>query len=86
LADNDVAAAEPKSDITREWVDRSQKEMSTLVWSQPSVKHSFYKNKFGQVFILSPWRVVDYWNWTRRFEPDDYLMRIASHPEAKIPE
>ena len=50
-------------------------EMRKMVWSQPSVKHSFYKNKFGEVYILSPWRLVDYWTWTREPNPDDFIFR-----------
>ena len=34
----------------------------------PSVKHSFFKNAYGEIHVLSPWRIVDYWAWTK--EPD----------------
>jgi len=75
IADNGIDFVEPTADKTRDWVERSQREMRGMVWSQPSVKHSFYKNSYGEVYILSPWRVVDYWSWTREFNPDDYLVR-----------
>lgn len=64
---------EPRQDITDEWVRRSQQEMRTLVWSQPSIEHSFYKNSHGEVYSLSPWRLVDYWAWTRRPDPADFV-------------
>jgi 4-hydroxyacetophenone monooxygenase len=66
---------EPTQDKAADWHDRSQAEMRKLVWSQPSVKHSFYKNKFGEVYVLSPWRLVDYWTWTREPNPDDFVFR-----------
>jgi 4-hydroxyacetophenone monooxygenase len=66
---------EPTKAKAADWHDRSQAEMGKMVWSQPSVKHSFYKNKFGEVYILSPWRLVDYWTWTREPDPDDFLFR-----------
>jgi 4-hydroxyacetophenone monooxygenase len=66
---------EPTEETTADWVDRTQAEMRKMVWSQPSIKHSFYKNKFGEVYILSPWRLVDYWTWTREPEPDDFIFR-----------
>ena len=66
---------EPSADKAADWHDRSQAEMRKLVWSQPSVKHSFYKNKFGEVYVLSPWRLVDYWTWTREPNPDDFVFR-----------
>ena len=66
---------EPRADKATDWHERSQAEMRKLVWSQPSVKHSFYKNSFGEVHILSPWRLVDYWTWTREPDPDDFVIR-----------
>jgi len=66
---------EPTQDKAADWHDRSQAKMRKLVWSHPSVKHSFYKNKFGEVYVLSPWRLVDYWTWTREPNPDDFVFR-----------
>lgn len=70
-----LRSLEPRSDKTTEWHQRSQAEMRKLVWSQPSVKHSFYKNAFGEVHTLSPWRLVDYWAWTREPNFDDFVIR-----------
>jgi 4-hydroxyacetophenone monooxygenase len=75
LIDGGHRCIEPREDKAADWHDRSQAEMRTLVWSQPSVKHSFYKNKFGEVYVLSPWRLVDYWAWTREPDPDDFVIR-----------
>ncbi len=66
---------EPTEEKTADWRDRSQAEMRRMVWSQPSIKHSFYKNSFGEVYGLSPWRLVDYWTWTREPDPDDFVFR-----------
>ncbi|HET6731499.1 flavin-containing monooxygenase [Mycobacterium sp.] len=66
---------EPTEETTADWLDRTQAEMRKMVWSQPSIKHSFYKNKFGEVYGLSPWRLVDYWTWTREPNPDDFVFR-----------
>ena len=68
-------SVERREDKAAEWHERSQAEMRKLVWSQPSVKHSFYKNSFGEVHILSPWRLVNYWEWTREPNPDDFVFR-----------
>ena len=46
-----------------------------IVWSQPSIEHSFYKNAAGEVHGLSPWRLVDYWSWTRTPDFDDFVWR-----------
>ena len=69
------ACLEPREDKATEWHERSQAEMRKMVWSQPSITHSFYKNSFGEVHILSPWRLVDYWSWTREPNRDDFVIR-----------
>ncbi|OBF33551.1 4-hydroxyacetophenone monooxygenase [Mycobacterium sp. ACS1612] len=66
---------EPTEERTAGWVEATQAEMRKLVWSQPSIKHSFYKNRFGEVYGLSPWRLVDYWAWTREPDPSDFVIR-----------
>lgn len=73
LVDGGHRWMEPRQDTTDDWVRRSQEEMRTMVWAHPSVEHSFYKNSHGEVYTLSPWRLVDYWAWTRVPEPDDFV-------------
>jgi 4-hydroxyacetophenone monooxygenase len=52
---------EPRQDRIDDRVDRSQAQMRTMVWPQPSITHSFHGNAHGEVYTLSPWRPVDYW-------------------------
>jgi len=59
---------EPRPERYEDWHEQSQREMRGLVWSQPSIEHSFFKNSAGEIHVLSPWRIVDYWTWTK--EPD----------------
>jgi len=66
---------EPRQDKTDDWVRRTQAEMATMVWAQPTIKHSFYKNAYGEIYTLSPWRLVDYWTWTREPDPEDFVYR-----------
>jgi 4-hydroxyacetophenone monooxygenase len=56
-----------------DYAARYQAEMSQLVWSHPSIRHSHYKNPAGKVFTLSPWPIDLYWEWTRRVERSDYI-------------
>jgi len=42
------------------------------VWSHPSIERSWYKNAQGRVTVLSPWRLVDYWSWTKAPELADF--------------
>ncbi len=54
--------------------ERLQAELATMVWSHPSIRNSWYRNDDGDIYILSPWRLVDYWRWTRAPEPDDFIL------------
>ena len=68
-----ATAMEPRVEAYDDWYARSQAEMATMVWAQPSIEHSFYKDRNGVVHSLSPWRLVDYWTWTRRPDPADFV-------------
>jgi 4-hydroxyacetophenone monooxygenase len=68
-------AMEPRREVYDDYYRRCQDELQTLVWSQPSITHSFYKDARGAVHSLSPWRLVDFWAWTRSPDPADYVLR-----------
>jgi 4-hydroxyacetophenone monooxygenase len=72
IIDGGHRSMEPTRAATDDWVARSQAEMRTMVWAHPSIEHSFYKNAYGEVYTLSPWRLVDYWTWTRTPDPADF--------------
>jgi len=65
---------EPRTERYEDWHERSQRELQGLVWAQPSVRHSFFKNSAGEIHVLSPWRIVDYWSWTREPDLDDFVL------------
>ena len=66
---------EPTVERYEDWHARTQAEIKTLVWSQPSIKHSFFKNAYGEIHGLSPWRLVDYWTWTKKPDFADFVVR-----------
>jgi 4-hydroxyacetophenone monooxygenase len=65
-------AMEPTQAAHDDYYARTQKELEGLVWSHPSIEHSWYKNSEGKIHILSPWRLVDYWKWTRTPDLRDF--------------
>ncbi len=75
LIDNGHRSMEPRQEKYADWHERTQREIKKLVWSQPSVKHSFFKNAYGEIHVLSPWRLVDYWSWTKEPDLDDFVVR-----------
>lgn len=74
LAERGLATMEPRRDRDDAWYARCQDELKTTVWASPHIAHSFYKNAAGEVHGLSPWRLVDFWAWTRTLDPDDYIL------------
>jgi 4-hydroxyacetophenone monooxygenase len=68
-------AMEPEPAVHEAYYERTQRELDGLVWSQPSIRHSWFKNAKGRIHVLSPWRLVDYWSWTKAPEPDDFTLR-----------
>ncbi len=74
IIEGGLSSIEPRQDRYEDWHARCQSELKTLVWAQPSVKHSFYKNTYGEIHGLSPWRLVDYWRWTEEADLSDYVV------------
>jgi 4-hydroxyacetophenone monooxygenase len=71
LVEGGHSSMDCKPQVYSDYVERLRKELAGLVWSHPAV-NSWYKNERGVVVNTSPWRLVDYWNWTRRARLEDY--------------
>jgi 4-hydroxyacetophenone monooxygenase len=52
---------------------RLERELAGLVWSHPKCQ-SWYRNQAGLVVTTSPWRLADYWQWTRGPKLEDYRL------------
>jgi 4-hydroxyacetophenone monooxygenase len=70
----EARAMEPRREKYDEWYERCQAELRTMVWSSPHIEHNFYKNSDGDVHSLSPWRLVDFWTWTRAPDLEDFVL------------
>ncbi len=70
-------AMEPRREAYEEWHRRTQEEIKTLVWSQPSIRHSHFKNAYGEIHTVSPWRLVDYWSWTKQPDMEQFVFTPA---------
>jgi len=67
-------AIECKRDAHDAYMRRHDEAMARMVWSHPSIKSSWYRNGSGRVTVLSPWRLLDYWRWTQRPDPSDFVL------------
>lgn len=57
-------AVEPTEEGFTEWNRIIDERLPQMIWSHPKAK-SYYKNSKGRNFMSFPFRLVDYWNWTR---------------------
>jgi 4-hydroxyacetophenone monooxygenase len=74
LAGSGRRAMEVRQDRYDDYYRRSQRELAGMVWSHRSIAHSYYKGPEGRIHVLSPWRMVDYWRWTKSPDLDDFVM------------
>ncbi|MGE4608358.1 MAG: NAD(P)/FAD-dependent oxidoreductase [Myxococcota bacterium] len=86
LLAGDHAAMECKRDVHDEYNARLQREAAQMVWAHPGMD-SWYKNARGRITTTSPWRLVDYWAWTREPELNDYHLtpRGRAAPQSDSP-
>lgn len=71
LIENGRAAMDCRRSVHDEYNRRLERTLEQMVWSHPGM-HSWYKNARGVVTCTSPWRLLDYWRWTREPDLDDY--------------
>jgi 4-hydroxyacetophenone monooxygenase len=74
MISGDLTAMEPRPEVHDEYYERTQRELEGLVWSSPAIRHTWYRNGEGKIHVLSPWRLVDYWSWTKAPDLDDFVV------------
>ena len=71
MLSNSFKVIRVKPEIEKQYQDRFDKRHEKMVWQHSKVS-SWYQNSKGKVVTTSPWRLVEYWNWTNKFNQDDY--------------
>lgn len=79
LIEGGHGALEVRPEVHDEYNERVDAACRKLAWGQVTVKN-WYQNKDRRVFANSPWRLIDYWRMTHRFEPSDYVFLPARSP------
>ena len=64
-------AIEPTHEAFIGWNDMIDRRMPEMIWTHPKAK-SYYNNSKGRPFLSWPFRLVDYWNQTRKPIPDHF--------------
>jgi len=68
------AAMDCRQEIHDGYAARFDARHERMVWSHPGM-NSWYKNAHGRVLTTSPWRLVDYWQWTQTPALSDFHLR-----------
>ena len=85
LIDGGHRSIEPTAIAYERYRDDLLSEVATLMWGHPSIEHSWYKAADGNVYVLCPWRLVDYWQMTGRVDPDDHTSYEANNHANSAP-
>lgn len=76
LLESDADAIEVRREVHDRFNRLVDDKCRNMVWSHPGVDN-WYKNAKGRVTLTSPWRLVDYWQLTRDFDPGEYVFETA---------
>jgi 4-hydroxyacetophenone monooxygenase len=66
-------AFEVKQEAFDAWNKKVQDRMPQMIWTHPKA-NSYYNNSKGRVFLSWPWRLVDFFQETRKPADDCYLL------------
>lgn len=64
---------EPTMAAYTAWNEKVSAQMSRMIWSHPKAK-SYYLNSAGRNIISCPFRLADYWKWTRHPAREDLAL------------
>jgi 4-hydroxyacetophenone monooxygenase len=67
---------EVRAAVHDEYNERLAATLARTLWSHPGVAHSWYRNSRGRVTVLSPWKLLDYWRWTREPILAEYALGV----------
>ena len=73
LIERGMKTMDCKPEVSEDYTRRLIAELETLVWSHPAAD-SWYRNRAGRVVTTSPWRLADYWKWTRAPNLEDFRL------------
>ena len=73
IVDSDARAFEVTRAAFDDWNREVDARMPEMIWTHPRA-NSYYNNSKGRVFLSWPWRLVDFFNATRRPREGAYLL------------
>jgi 4-hydroxyacetophenone monooxygenase len=71
MVEGGISSVDCRQEVCADYVARVDAEHEGLVWTHPGMT-TWYRNRYGRVISVSPWRLVDYWAMTHEPDLSDY--------------
>lgn len=71
MADGDLGAVEVRQDVHDAYNDRVDTAHESMVWTHPGMS-TYYRNERGRIVVNSPYRNVDFFEWTLAADLEDF--------------
>jgi 4-hydroxyacetophenone monooxygenase len=72
MLEQGLGSMDCKQTVHDDYNKRLRETHAGMIWEHSSIKSSFYQNSKGHATLLWPWKIIDYWSWTKSPKPDDY--------------
>jgi 4-hydroxyacetophenone monooxygenase len=72
MIERDLSTIEVREDVFWDYNDELDQALARSIWSHRKAS-TYYRNDSGRVVVSSPWKYIDFWGRTRRFDPADYI-------------
>jgi 4-hydroxyacetophenone monooxygenase len=77
-----VTAIDAKEDVTERYNEMVDEVHSRTVWTHPGFG-TYYRNSKGRVIFVMPFLNLEYWEFTRRSDFENYNLRVREHAEVE---
>jgi 4-hydroxyacetophenone monooxygenase len=77
MVERGAGSVECRQEVHDDYVARVDAAHAELIWTHPGMT-TYYRNRFGRVISVSPWRLVDYWAMTHDPDLSDFELRHVS--------
>ncbi len=71
LLESGQRAIECRAEVYENYNRKVDDMHARMVWTHPGMTN-WYRNRHGRVFAITPWRLVEYWKMTSRFDAAEY--------------
>lgn len=79
MTDREIGAIEVRPDVHESWNHAIDAEHEQMVWTHPGMS-TYYRNQQGRIVVNSPYRNVDFYEWTRAADLDKFVTESRRSP------